>query len=90
MVNLPKSGRYVLTADAAAMSEILDEGVLPAVLWNAEAAMKSLEDAALEERRSDGLHGPRPRPVGGRETCTGLLRVRGQRIIESEFTSKKE
>lgn len=43
VVNLPKSGRYVLTADAAAMAEILDEGVLPAITWNAEEAFKSLK-----------------------------------------------
>ncbi len=42
IVNLPKSGRYVLTADAAAMAEILDEGVLPAVAWNAEESLRSL------------------------------------------------
>ena len=43
VVNLPKSGRYVLTADAASMSEILDESVLPAIAWNAEAAWRSLK-----------------------------------------------
>ena len=42
VVNLPRSGRFVLTADAAAMAEILDEGVLPAIAWNAEEALKSL------------------------------------------------
>lgn len=42
VVNLPRSGKFVLTADAAAMAEILDEGVLPAVAWNAEEALKSL------------------------------------------------
>jgi N-acyl homoserine lactone hydrolase len=42
VVNLPKSGRFVLTADAAAMAEILDEGVLPAIAWNAEEALKSV------------------------------------------------
>jgi glyoxylase-like metal-dependent hydrolase (beta-lactamase superfamily II) len=42
VVNLPKSGRFVLTADAAAMAEILDEGVLPAIAWNAEEALRSL------------------------------------------------
>ena len=42
VVNLPKSGKFVLTADAAAMAEILDEGVLPAVAWNAEEALRSL------------------------------------------------
>ncbi|HUJ68462.1 MAG TPA: N-acyl homoserine lactonase family protein [Syntrophorhabdales bacterium] len=42
VVNLPRSGRFVLTADAAAMAEILDEGVLPAIAWNAEEALRSL------------------------------------------------
>jgi glyoxylase-like metal-dependent hydrolase (beta-lactamase superfamily II) len=42
VVNLPKSGKFVLTADAAAMAEILDEGVLPSVAWNAEEALRSL------------------------------------------------
>jgi N-acyl homoserine lactone hydrolase len=42
IVNLPKSGRFVLTADAAAMAEILDEGILPAIVWNAEEALRSL------------------------------------------------
>ena len=42
VVNLPHSGKFVLTADAAAMAEILDEGVLPAVAWNAEEALRSL------------------------------------------------
>ena len=41
-VNLPNSGKFVLTADAAAMAEILDEGVLPSVAWNAEEALRSL------------------------------------------------
>ncbi len=42
VVNLPNSGKFVLTADAAAMAEILDEGILPAVAWNAEEALRSL------------------------------------------------
>ena len=42
VVNLPNSGKFVLTADAAAMAEILDEGVLPSVAWNAEEALRSL------------------------------------------------
>jgi glyoxylase-like metal-dependent hydrolase (beta-lactamase superfamily II) len=42
VVNLPNSGKFVLTADAAAMAEILDEGVLPYVTWNAEEALRSL------------------------------------------------
>jgi N-acyl homoserine lactone hydrolase len=42
VVNLPNSGKFVLTADAAAMVEILDEGVLPSVAWNAEEALRSL------------------------------------------------
>jgi N-acyl homoserine lactone hydrolase len=42
VINLPKSGRFVLTADAASMAEILDEGVLPAISWNAEEAAKSV------------------------------------------------
>ena len=52
VVNLPKSGRFVLTADAAAMSEILDEGVLPAVVWNSEAAMRSL--AKIQHMKKEG------------------------------------
>jgi N-acyl homoserine lactone hydrolase len=42
VVNLPNSGRFVLTADAAAMAEILDEGILPAVAWSPEQALRSV------------------------------------------------
>jgi len=50
VVNLPQSGRYVLTADAASMTEILNEGVLPAITWNAEEAYRSLKKMQHEKR----------------------------------------
>jgi len=52
VVNLPNSGRFVLTADAAAMAEILDEGILPAVTWNAEEALRSVRK--VQHMRREG------------------------------------
>jgi N-acyl homoserine lactone hydrolase len=42
IVRLPKSGRFVLPADAADMQEILDEGLIPGVVWNAEDATRAV------------------------------------------------
>jgi N-acyl homoserine lactone hydrolase len=42
IVKLPHSGTFVLPADAADMTEILDEGLIPGVVWNAEAALRSV------------------------------------------------
>lgn len=42
VVNLPKSGRFVLSADAVAMGETLNEGILPSIAWNAEEALRSV------------------------------------------------
>jgi N-acyl homoserine lactone hydrolase len=42
IIKLPKSGTFVLPADAADMEEILDEGLLPGVVWNAESAMRAI------------------------------------------------
>jgi N-acyl homoserine lactone hydrolase len=42
LVSLPKSGKFVLAADAVAMAETLNEGVLPSVTWNMEETLRSL------------------------------------------------
>lgn len=42
VVRLPNSGTVVLPADAADMQEILDEGSIPGVVWNAEAATRAV------------------------------------------------
>jgi N-acyl homoserine lactone hydrolase len=52
VVNLPKSGRFVITADAAAMVETIDEGILPSIMWNSEEALKSLRK--LQHMKREG------------------------------------
>lgn len=43
ILNLPKSGTFVLTGDACYMSENVNEMVGPGICWNAEEAIKSLK-----------------------------------------------
>ncbi len=43
VVNLPKSGKFVIAADAVAMGETLAEGVMPSILWNPEEALRSVK-----------------------------------------------
>jgi len=52
VVRLPKSGRFVLPADAADMLEILDEGLIPGVVWNAEAAARAV--GKIQHLRREG------------------------------------
>ena len=52
VLNLPNSGTIVLPADTAAKAEILDESVLPAIVWNAEAAMRSL--VKIQHMKNEG------------------------------------
>jgi N-acyl homoserine lactone hydrolase len=52
IVKLPNSGTFVLPADAADMEEILDEGLIPGVVWNGEAAMRAVRK--VQHLRKEG------------------------------------
>jgi glyoxylase-like metal-dependent hydrolase (beta-lactamase superfamily II) len=42
ILNLPVTGKIVIAGDAVPMAEIIDEGTLPGVAWNGEAAMRAV------------------------------------------------
>jgi N-acyl homoserine lactone hydrolase len=51
VLNLPHTGKTVLTADAAHLSDVLNEGALPFV-WNAEASVRAI--ARIQHLRDNG------------------------------------
>jgi N-acyl homoserine lactone hydrolase len=52
IVNLPKSGKTVLTADAADMADNLDDGHLPGVYWNGEETLRAI--VKIQHLRREG------------------------------------
>jgi N-acyl homoserine lactone hydrolase len=52
MVNLPITGRIVIAGDAVSMSETLDQGILPGVAWNGEAAVRAV--SRIQHLRREG------------------------------------
>jgi len=43
LVDLPKSGKFLLTGDACYTTEILNEDVLPGLVWNCQETVKSIK-----------------------------------------------
>lgn len=52
IVNLPQTGKTVLTADAADMAENLEDGHLPGVYWNAAQAQRAI--AKMQHYKREG------------------------------------
>lgn len=52
VVNLPVTGRLVIAGDAVPMSENIEQGMLPGVAWNGEAALKAI--AKVRHLRKEG------------------------------------
>jgi N-acyl homoserine lactone hydrolase len=52
IVNLPVAGRIVIAGDAVPMWENMEQGLLPGVAWNGEAAMRAI--ARVRHLRKEG------------------------------------